>query len=130
MNPTEHLLTCLGEEGDEIAIDAAAIQEQLLLLSQLVKTAGAMSQLTSKSLRFGLDDRNVLNPTGPTNRQRLVNELNDLLGVAMLCEDAGILPRDWFNGLAQIAKKQKVRRFMDYARERGTLSNPQPAEAA
>ena len=57
MNVTEHLLTCLGEEGSEIAQDV------------------------DKSNRFGLDDVNVLKPDGPNNRERLVNELNDLLTI-------------------------------------------------
>lgn len=42
MNTTKHLLTCLAEESSEIIKDV------------------------SKSLRFGLDDRNVLDPRGPT----------------------------------------------------------------
>lgn len=51
MNTTEHLLTCLGEEGCEISKDV------------------------SKSLRFGLDDRNLLDPDGPPNRERLLADL-------------------------------------------------------
>jgi hypothetical protein len=92
MNLQEHLLTCLGEEGSEIAQDIA------------------------KCLRFGLDDRNVLKPTGPTNRERLVAELNDLLGVAAMLEELGILPDGWQNFEAQYAKRKKVEKFLDYAR--------------
>ena len=99
MNATEHLLTCLGEEGSEISKDV------------------------SKSLRFGLDDRNVLDPTGPTNRERLLSELNDLLGVASLLVDFGIIPPDWMDAEKQIAKKRKVRKFMGYAVKVGALSD-------
>lgn len=101
MNTTEHLLTCLGEEGSEISKDV------------------------SKSLRFGLDDRNVLDPTGPTNRERLILELNDLLGVAGLLVDLGIIPPDWTDSEKQIAKQRKVRHFMAYAAMTGALSDNQ-----
>jgi hypothetical protein len=98
MNATEHLLTCLAEEGSEIVKDVA------------------------KSLRFGLDDRNVLSPHGPTNRERLLAELNDLMAVAGLLVEAGVLPESWMDPDAQIAKKRKVAEFMNYASRVGALS--------
>jgi hypothetical protein len=101
MNATEHLLTVLGEEGAEIA------------------------QVASKILRFGLHDRNVLNPDGPTNQERLVAELNDLVGVANMLVDIGVLPTDWMCPDKQIAKKRKVSHFMDYAFRVGAIDNLQ-----
>lgn len=92
MNDIEHLLTCLSEEASEIIKDA------------------------SKSLRFGLDDRNVVNPGGPTNRERLIDELNDLEGVLQILEERGILPSKWRNQGKVNIKKQKVAKFMEYAR--------------
>lgn len=97
MNTTEHLLVCLGEEGSEVA------------------------QTTSKILRFGIDDVNVLNPTGPNNRERLILELNDLMAVADLLITLDVLPADWESPDLQKAKKEKVLKFMDYAVLRGTL---------
>lgn len=97
MNETEHLLTCLGEEGCEIAQDVA------------------------KALRFGLEDRNVLNPTGPTNRERLVVELNDLMGVLEMLEERGIIPTPWYSRKLILEKKAKVAKFMEYARGTGAL---------
>lgn len=97
MNIKEHLLTCLGEECAEIAQDCA------------------------KALRFGPSDRNVLDPKGPTNVERLVQELNDLLGVADMLVVAGVLPMGWINKAAQEKKKMKVSKFIAYAREKGTL---------
>lgn len=69
MNITEHLLVCLAEEGSEVTKDA------------------------TKSLRFGLQDRNVLDPAGPTNVERLVAELNDLLAVADMLAGHGAWAR-------------------------------------
>lgn len=97
MNATEHLLTCLGEEGSEIAQDV------------------------SKCLRFGMDDTNVLNPTGPTNRERLVNELNDLMGVCRLLVERNIIPADWQDFEKQREKREKVKTFMLYAMQKGVL---------
>jgi len=99
MNTTEHLLTCLAEEGSEVTKDA------------------------TKSLRFGLDDRNVLNPTGPTNRERLVDELNDLMAVVDLCVAHGILPENWQSPEKHQAKLEKVEKFMNYAKKVGALKD-------
>ena len=97
MNAVEHLLVCLGEEGCEIAQDV------------------------DKALRFGLDDRNVLNPTGPTNRERIVIELNDLMAVKELLVEERVLPLKWLDRNRIDAKKAKVRKFMLYARAKGAL---------
>src|SRR5438105_1048234 len=97
MNITEHLLTCLSEEGIEIAKDC------------------------SKALRFGLADRNVLDPTGPTNRERIIAEMNDFMGVVHLLVEAGIIPLKWKDAKAQSEKQAKVRKFVEYAKGTGAL---------
>lgn len=96
MNIEEHLLTCLAEECAEVAKEV------------------------SKALRFGLEDRDPTNDAATTQRWRIRQELNDLFAVVEILEDANILHR----GLDLVAlafKKQKVRRFLDYAREKGAL---------
>jgi|GEM_PF-806225 len=99
MNAIQHLLVCLGEEGAEVAQDAA------------------------KALRFGLADTNCLKPDGPTNAERLVNELNDLLGVAEMLVWFGALPADWQSAQKQSNKKARVVAFMKYAANAGTLDH-------
>lgn len=98
MNVQEHLLTCLAEECAEIA------------------------HVCGKSLRFGQDDRSPLDPNGPTNRDRLVDEINDFAAVLHLLEEANIIPRHWWDQQKQSDKKHKVQKFMAYAEERGTLT--------
>lgn len=93
----QHLLVCLNEECVEIAKDV------------------------DKSLRFGLDDTNFLEPKGPNNRQRISDELNDLLAVVELCMKHNILPPGWWSAAKIQAKKDKVLKCMDYAREAGAL---------
>lgn len=97
MNDTEHLLTCLSEECLEVSKDI------------------------HKALRFGLSDRNVLKPDGPTNLERICDELNDLIAVVRMLEHRGILPPNWGSAEKQASKVIRVLRFMDYAREKGAL---------
>lgn len=97
MNRSEHLLTCLSEECVEVSKDI------------------------HKALRFGLDDRNVLDPTGPTNRERIIQELNDLAAVLMMCQKEGILPEQFRDEEAMEAKRLKVEKFIQYAKEKGAF---------
>lgn len=98
MNLTEHLLTCLSEEASEIIKDVC------------------------KSLRFGLEDRNVLDPTGPTNRERIVNELKDFMAIVEMLEAEGIIPLCWESYGDRDTKKEKVRKFIEYAKGKGSLT--------
>lgn len=94
MVETEHLLVILAEE-------CAEVQQQV-----------------TKALRFGLDDHEP--GKVETNRMRLRAELHDLTAaVEMLVESGSIAPIHLV-GVIQ-AKKDKVRKFLDYSRERGTL---------
>lgn len=99
MNRSEHLLTCLSEECVEVSKDI------------------------HKALRFGLDDRNVLDPTGPTNRERIIQELNDLAAVLRMCQKEGILPEQFRDEDAMEAKRLKVEKFIQYAKEQGALQD-------
>lgn len=96
MNKQEYLLTCLSEECGEI------------------------SQRVSKILRFGLTE---IQPSQElTNSQRLINELNDLLGVIQLLEIEKILPR--VECLEKQAdKKDKVKKYMQISRDVGSLKD-------
>lgn len=97
MSPTKHLLVVLGEEGSEIAKEC------------------------SKAVRFGLHDVNILHPDGPDNQDRIVAELNDLLGVVALLVERRAIPRGWYNQEAQNRKREKVEQFMLYAAAKGEL---------
>lgn len=97
MRIVEHLLACLAEEAAEV------------------------SKNVCKSLRFGLDDVNVLEPNGPTNRERIVDELNDLVAMIELLVERRIIPKDWESEDKKTAKRAKVRKFMHYAHDNGAL---------
>lgn len=93
----QHLLVCLGEEGGEIAKECA------------------------KALRFGIDDRNFLHPDGPNNRERIVDELNDLMGVVEFLMRVNTLPADWRDRRKISAKMEKLANCIEYAKQVGTM---------
>lgn len=95
MNTEEYLLVCLAEESGEVA------------------------RASHKALRFGLDDG--FPGTSRTNRQDIVQEANDLLGVIEVLIDNGIELPGLFDRVAIETKKAKVYRFMDYSVARGRL---------
>ncbi len=105
MNYLEHILTCAAEE------------------------CGEVSKEIHKALRFGLDDQVTLDPngprgtTGPTNRDKIVEELNDLMGVINMLVTCGALPYDWQDAERQDRKRGKVSAYMGYARRVGALEN-------
>lgn len=95
MNKSEHLLSCLAEECAEVA------------------------QRVSKALRFGLTE---VQPGQPlSNAERIAQELNDLIAVVELLEEAGLVPRTG-TVLAIEQKKIKVRHFMEYAEQIGAIA--------
>jgi len=96
MNKTEHLLTCLIEECAEI------------------------QKVASKALRFGLDDHAP--DSDSTNAEDIITEIYDLLAIIeMLKEEKIIFDLPDTKELIK-QKKDKVTKYMDYAKNRGTLS--------
>jgi NTP pyrophosphatase (non-canonical NTP hydrolase) len=89
VNRIEHLLFTLAEECAEVA------------------------QRASKAARFGLDE--VQPGQMLTNRERIVQELNDLYAMAEMLDLATV------DRTAIATKKDKVMRFMDYAERCGSL---------
>lgn len=112
MNHLEHILTCAAEECGEVAKEI------------------------HKALRFGLDDQVTLDPngprgtTGPTNRDKIVEELNDLMGVINMLVKEGAIPHDWEDVERQDRKSRKVWAYMGYARRVGALENVQDQATA
>ena len=101
MNKTEYLLTCLIEECAEVQKEA------------------------TKALRFGLADK-WEHDTTPA--ERLYVELCDLLGVFETLSDENILQDNMVSVQEQPdvlikRKKTKIKKWMEYAVERGTLNN-------
>jgi NTP pyrophosphatase (non-canonical NTP hydrolase) len=99
MNIVEHLLTVLGEECGEVA------------------------KKVSKGLRFGLGDRNVLDPTGLDNRERIVEEIRDVKCVIELLEELDIIPSTHVYDDHLDRKWKKLGKFLQYAVKTGALDH-------
>jgi hypothetical protein len=97
MTNTDHLLICMMEECAEISEQCSRIAVRI-----------------SKALRFGLSE--VQPGQLLSNAERITVELADLIAVAEMLEDAGDITRATIE-----AKKVKLRKFMDYARQIGSL---------
>lgn len=102
MNAKQYLLVCLAEECAEV------------------------SQEVGKALRFGIEHDWPGDKNQGTNAQRIEKELTDLFAVFEMLVAEGVFPPvhcglRGFSASAIEAKKEKVRQFMHYAREKGTL---------
>ena len=97
MNRTEHLLTCLSEECDEVG------------------------QRVTKALRFGLREVQAGQPL--TNDDRICDELRDLISVAHILHGEGVI--GWFMpDVGEVhAKRAKIERYMEISRKQGALSD-------
>jgi hypothetical protein len=96
MNKTEHILTCLIEECSEI------------------------QKVAAKALRFGLDDHAP--DSEISNSEDIALEICDLIAVIEMLENEKIIPKTRLLDSSLLeAKKKKVNKYMDYAKERGTL---------
>lgn len=92
----DHLLTCLAEEAVEVAQRVCKIQ------------------------RFGIDE--IQEGKTETNRKRLEGELKDLLGVMDMLIERDVLNAEIYNDfIAAQLKENRVLKYMDYARQKGTL---------
>lgn len=96
MNKVEYLLTCLSEEAAEIQKDCC------------------------KGQRFGIKDVNPA--SGQTNAEMIIEELNDLMGVVKLLIEEGVLRENWLDNKKILAKTEKVKEYMLYSKEQGTLN--------
>jgi hypothetical protein len=110
MTPINHLTVCTSEEAGEVAE----------LAFELGKVSLKLSKDLHKALRFGFTD--VDPATGLTKIEMLVNELIDLKACVELLQEAGV-PLFGIDNRDKIeAKKRKVLKYMEVAKELGTVT--------
>lgn len=95
MDVREHYLICLAEEANEVA------------------------HRISKALRFGMCE--VQPGQERTNKERIMDELRDLVCVAKILEGLDELPSFYVNPEMVAAKRERIERHMTVSRQQGTL---------
>lgn len=98
---------------------------QVCLIEETVEITTELVKMICKSLRFSLDERNVLNPSGPSNRERIVAEMNDFAALVTVLEEEGIIPMNWMDSAAQAKKREKLQKFLEHSRKHGALDCPE-----
>ena len=86
------------------------------LSEECVETALEMSQVLHKTQIFGPESTHN---GSPTNRERTIEELNDLFAVAEMLEEIGFLPAGWLSDEKIAAKKEKVMKYMEISHDLG-----------
>lgn len=99
------------------------MNEQEHLLAVLSEECSEVVQEVCKALRFGLHDVNPKEPNQGDNQRRIERELAQLMAVAELL---GLRIRNE----DKVAKVEKLKKYMGYARKLGTLEDPAAALAA
>jgi NTP pyrophosphatase (non-canonical NTP hydrolase) len=96
-------------------------EDQLIIL-QLGEECNEVAQRVSKYIRFGSDD--VQAGHTEDNRERLQYEFTDLLAVFEMACERGLLDRFTPTMRPAVdAKKEKVRKYLEYSREHGIVTD-------
>jgi hypothetical protein len=96
MNRAESIINRIGEECCETA------------------------QRVSKALLFGLDE---IQPGQPyNNAERLIHELHDIVGVAMMAHREGLIPNPIPDEATVEAKRVRVEKYIELQRSMGRLT--------
>lgn len=91
------------------------------LFVKLMEECNEISMASSKLLVFGENSRNPFEQNSLTNQEKLTLELNDLLGITQLLVEEGLLDENWQNEDLVKAKKDKVKKLMEYSIKEGCL---------
>ena len=91
------------------------------LLGQLGEECGEVSKECSKANNFGLDSFYPHDPNRTTNRQLIVDELNDLMAVVEMLVEEGHIPENWESEEKKKLKKDKVNMFIQVSKDLGRV---------
>jgi len=96
------------------------MDKQNYLLVCLLEECAEVQKAITKTLRFGLEDTKP--NTNTTNKELIEDELSDIQGIIeLLKEECGVEIKTSINTILE--KKKRVRRYMDYSRKSGFLSD-------
>lgn len=89
------------------------------LLIRLMEECDEVSQRASKALLFTLEE--IQPGQELTNAERIVYEFNDLFAIMQLLLKEGAIPHI-IDQKALDKKKEKVKKYLEYSKEVGTLT--------
>jgi NTP pyrophosphatase (non-canonical NTP hydrolase) len=88
------------------------------LLVKLAEEASEVSQIALKTSQFGMDE--VYPKQEQTNKERIHQELNDLLGIVQMLNDSFAF--EFLPSESAINKKtQKVSHYLEYSKQLGMV---------
>ena len=91
-----------------------------MLLTILTEECAEVTQRITKALRFGMDECEP--EQGLTNKERLVDEINDLYAVVLMLRGQGVIPEHWYSTQKEKLKREKVEKYLNYSQQCGTLA--------
>ena len=91
-------------------------EEQYLLIC-LIEECSELQQITSKCLRFGVNDYSPYDETKTPNWKNLAIELSHINCIIHRLIDKGIIPKD----LPYDGKEERLNKFIEYSRKLGIL---------
>jgi len=92
-----------------------------MLLTILAEECSEIAHRASKAIRFGMDEVQPDQPDKGNNAARMMDEFNDLFAVIEVLYEEDLIPHI-LDRKQIIAKKEKVKHFMQYSKERGMLT--------
>lgn len=96
--------------------------EEQYLLTIVMEECAETAQRASKAIRFTSEEIEPVDGETRTNAERLVYEFNDLIAVMELLASMGVI-NNMFDRDAIELKKAKIKKWMEYSKKRGTLSD-------
>lgn len=99
-----------------------------MILLLLMEECNELSQIVSKALRFGMDEKHP--EMKGTNVERIQEEFIDVVAIYNLCVKEGFIPRIGPAEMEdrELNKQIKVQRYLGYSSQCGTITEDQSAE--
>ena len=116
--PGSNMILAMAYELEELRAKVGKLTEEQYLLVSLAEEGAEVIHRVTKALRFGMDE--VCPTQELTNAQRITGELNDFEALRGRLVVNGSIPPLSADAVSE--KHVKVDRYMDYAREQGTLA--------
>jgi hypothetical protein len=127
-NPEYAEIKRILEEGANGCYVKSSMNERQYLLIKLIEECAEVAQRATKALTFGLYEKQAQGPsetkTGAAelnNNERLAQEFDDLIAVSEMLNEHLAIRLSTRDERAKEAKKDKIRKYMAYSREIGTL---------